>query len=313
FAVDMQLEIGTHLRVLGRHCRRVDRDVGRWCPRQMRMLVWILRGMCVALLGPEAESPEAIAAGEVWDLDPERVLALGGAPTSYGVANIVKALIALVFDDSATALSICVRTLGDAEQVMFNNWFLARACALTCAAYFMQVQAGASPGPELAAVVDRRVQTLERWAGDAPANYGHYLDFVLGLREVAEGRPERATRLLNRAWRRARQQGCRWVEGLAATQLAELVEREELDAIIDGARWRAWGAYAAWGADAKLEQLRRAHPELFHDSARRELGRHRTLGRRGRRTRATTDLRPLSEVRTPATTVGLDLEEILRS
>src|SRR5690606_17441824 len=57
----------------------------------------------------------------------------------------------------------------------------------------------------------------------------------------------------------------------------------------------------------------RAHPELFHDSARRELGRHRTLGRRGRRTRATTDLRPLSEVRTPATTVGLDLEEILRS
>jgi signal transduction histidine kinase len=292
FGVDMQLETGTHLRVLGRHCRRIARDVGRWCPKQMRVLVWLLRGMCHALVGPEAESAEAIAADELWNLDPEQVLAHGGAPTSYRVANIAKAMIALVFDDSATALSICLRALADAEQVLFNNWFLARTCVLTGAAHYLQVHAGATPDPDAIGLVERRVAMLERWAADAPANYGHYLDFVLGLREAAEGRDGPAARLLDRAWQRARQQRCRWIEGLAATQLADTLARAGLRSLVDGARRRAWDAYLAWGADAKLEQLRRAHPDLHGAPAGHELS--RTSDRGG-------------------STPSLDLAEILRS
>ncbi|HVI03779.1 MAG TPA: hypothetical protein VM869_34035, partial [Enhygromyxa sp.] len=292
FAVDMQLETGTHLRVLGRHCRRVARDVGRWCPKQMRVLVWMLRGMGLALVGPEAETTDAIASDEVWDLDPEQVLAHGGAPTSYRVAIIAKAMIALVFDDSATALAICLRALADAEQVLFNNWFLARACVLTCAAYFMQRLAGADPDPVAEAITQQRMQMLERWSADAPHNYGHYLVLTLGLREAVEGNLDRAVRSLDRAWQSARARGCRWVEGLAATQLAELFERAGMHSLVDGARRRAWEAYAAWGADAKLAQLCAAHPKLFGEPLRHELG-HSSDGR--------------------GTTPSLDLAEILRS
>ncbi|MFO7566875.1 MAG: AAA family ATPase [Enhygromyxa sp.] len=303
FGVDMMLELGTHLRVLERRCRRIARDVGRWCPNQMRVEVYLLRGLCAALLGAEAETPEALAGDEVWDLDPEQVLAHGGSPANYKVGFIFKALIALVFDDSATALELCVRELEDVEQIAFNTWFVARAYALTCAAYYVERRRGASPGPEAEAAVARGLRLLERWAADGPANYGHYLDFVLGLRHAAEGEAERSARLLDRAWQQARQRGCRWIEGLAATQMAELLELEGLRSLVDGARQRAWDAYAAWGADAKLEQLRAAHPQQFGEPSRRESGRS-----------VTTELKTIRRGRAgEASTPSLDLVEILRS
>jgi signal transduction histidine kinase len=306
FGADMQLEIGTHLRVLGRRCRRITRDIGRWCPIQMRVEVWLLRGMALALVGPKAETQQAIAAGEVWELDPEQVLAQGGAVTNYRVAFIINAMLALVFDDSAKALELCVRHLEDIEQTIFNTWFIARACVLTCASYYIQQLAGAAPGPAAQAAAHRSLRTLERWAADGPANYGHYLDFVLGLRDAVEGQTERSSRLLDYAWQRARQRGCRWIEGLAAAQLAELFEREGLRSVVDGARQRAWDAYAAWGADAKLEQLRETHPQLFGEPQRREHGRTGSSDRRTPWRARTNDARY-------GTTPPLDLAEILRS
>jgi predicted ATPase/signal transduction histidine kinase/tRNA A-37 threonylcarbamoyl transferase component Bud32 len=308
FAIDMELEIGIHLRVLGRHCRRVNRDVGRWCPKQMRVMIWMLRGVALKLLGPEAETEEAIAADEVWDLDPAQIFAHGGAPTSFRAGVIYHALVALVFDDSATALEICVRELGDAEQVLFNTWALARSYAITCAAYFMQLRVGASPSPEAEARANRGLELLERWVVDAPANYGHYLDLALGLRAAAERQGERSARLLDRAWQRARQRGCRWIEGLAASQLADLLEAEGLSSLVDGARERAWDAYAAWGAEAKLEHLRTAHPQLFGDvSDRQDSGRTAATDRRTGGRKRTGDHRG------SVTTPPLDLAEILRS
>ena len=306
FGADMQLEIGTHLRVLGRRCRRITRDIGRWCPAQMRVEVHLLRGICLALVGPKAETEQAIAAGEVWDLDPEQVHTLGGSASNYRVALIDKALLALLFDDSATTLAICVRQLEDVEQITFNTWFIARACVLTCAAYYIQLLGGATLGPEPQAAVARSLRTLERWAADGPANYGHYLDFVLGLRDAVDGQAERASRLLDYAWQRARQRGCRWIEGLAATQLADLLEREGLLSIVDGARQRAWDAYAAWGAEAKLEQLREGHPQVFGEPLRRELGRTASSDRR-------TGLRGRTNDPRLGTTPPLNLAEILRS
>ena len=35
--LDMQLEIGTHLRVLDRRCRKTGAMIGRWCTTQMRI------------------------------------------------------------------------------------------------------------------------------------------------------------------------------------------------------------------------------------------------------------------------------------
>jgi len=323
FSVDMQVEIGTHLRVLSRRCRRVARDVGRWCPNQMRVAVWMTRGLCVALLGPEVEPEGTIAAGEVWDLEPEMILANGGARTNYCVGYIHKALIELVFNDSAAALATCARGLDKVETIAFGAWYVARACVLTCAAYFIERLAGAEPRPEIGAIVQKRLRTLERWAADSPTNYDHYCEFIQGLRAAVQAQPHQAARLLNRAWQHARKHGCRWIEGLAAEQLAALFEREELSAAVDGARQRVWEAYAAWGADAKLEQLREAHPQLFGESGRRELGRDRNRTSAGTQRHelrvpidpsvAITALERTPSARRPASTPPLDLAEVLRS
>src|SRR5690606_40151311 len=68
----------------------------------------------------------------------------------------------------------------------------------------------------------------------------------------------------------ARRRGCRWVEGLAAECAAELLEARNLTLFADGARRRAWQAYALWGASAKLEQLRQRSEEHTSELQSRE-------------------------------------------
>ncbi|KIG17505.1 Sensory box histidine kinase/response regulator [Enhygromyxa salina] len=266
FGGDMQLEVGIHLRVLDRHCRRVARDVGRWCPNQMKVAVWMLRGLSLSLRGADEESAEPAQtdqADQVWDLDPEQILAHNGAPTNYYVGFITKALRELVFADHAAALDSCLRCIHDVEKVVFNTWFIARAYVLTCAAYSIHLLAGGAPSSLAKAGTRKGLRTLRRWAKHNPANYGHYLDLARGLRHAVRGQPAPAAVLLDRAWSGARKRGCRWIEGIAAEQLAALLERQGMTALVDGAKQRAWAAYAAWGADAKLEQLLRAHPDSF--------------------------------------------------
>ncbi|PRP90178.1 Sensor histidine kinase TmoS [Enhygromyxa salina] len=263
FGGDMQLEIGTHLRVLDRHARRVARDVGRWCPNQMRVMVWVLRGLCLSLRGPETEADESSERDQVWDLDPDQILANNGAPTNFYVGLIAKAMRELVFGDHAAALDSCMRCIHDVEKVVFNTWYIARACVLTCVAYYGQLLGGHPPSASAAAAARKGLRTLRRWTEHGAANYEHYLYLARGLRCAVRGRVGEAVRLLDRAWALARKRGCRWIEGLAAEQLAALLEREGMSALVDGARQQAWTAYAAWGADAKLDQLIEAHPVLF--------------------------------------------------
>ncbi|PRQ09194.1 protein kinase domain-containing protein [Enhygromyxa salina] len=263
FGGDMQLEVGTHLRVLDRHCRRVARDVGRWCPNQMKVMVWMLRGLSLSLRGAQADTDEAVDRESVWDLDPEQILAHDGAHSNYYVGFIAKALHELVFGNHAAALVSCLRCIHDVEKVVFNTWFVARAYVLTCAAYSIRLLAGGAPSALAKAGARKGLRGLERWTKHSPANYGHYLDLARGLRYAVRGQPAAAARLLDRAWSSARKRGCRWIEGIAAEQLAALLERQGMTSLVDGARQRAWAAYAAWGADAKLDQLLRAHPGAF--------------------------------------------------
>jgi signal transduction histidine kinase/predicted ATPase/tRNA A-37 threonylcarbamoyl transferase component Bud32 len=301
FGTDMQLEVGTHLRVLDRRSRRVIRDVGRGSSNQMRVEVYMLRGLCRALIGAELEPDDEV---EIWDLDPEQVFAHGGARTNYYVAHLIKAMIELLLDDPA-ALDTCLRIIHDVDQITFNTFYLARAHVLTCAAYHVRALAG-GPMPEGAALaVGKSLQLLERWAADCPANYGHYLALALGLHHALAADHSRAATLLDEAWQGARRQGCRWIEGLAAEQLAALFERQGLLAPIAGLRERAWDAYEAWGADAKLMHMRAAHPNSFD-----ELGRHEPSSsdrrRQGRSTPEFTNSRM-------ASTPPLDLARVLRS
>jgi PAS domain S-box-containing protein len=275
FGGDMHFEIGTHLRVLDRRGRQVASDVRRGCPPQMRALVWVLRGACRALLGgpiPEGD--------DVWDLEPQSVFSHGGGRSIYGDACITKATLALLFGDSALALDTCVSMHGKAEGVFYNTFYLARLWVLTCVAHYAERLAGAGAPIETQALVERDLDNLGRWAKHAPANYGHYYELALGLRHASEGHMTAASEHLDRAWSNARQRGCRWIEGLAAEQLAAQLGRQGLEAPVEGVLQHAWDAFSAWGAEAKLAQLREANPSLFGEHGRRREARRGTTSER---------------------------------
>jgi predicted ATPase/signal transduction histidine kinase/tRNA A-37 threonylcarbamoyl transferase component Bud32 len=285
FGADMQLETGTHLRVLDRRCRKVESDVGRWCPPPMRVQVWMLRGVCRALLGgpiPEGD--------DVWELDPQQVFGRRGGMGNFHNASIAKAMIALVFGDATAALQLCLDIRTNAQRSMYNAFFLARLRLLTCVAHYSARLAGGAIPADAEAVIDEDLAGLQRWAEDAPTNYGHYHDLALGLRYACEGRMRRASEHLDRAWNNARQRGCRWIEGLAAEQLAAQLARQGLHAPVEGVLQHAWTAYSNWGAEAKLAQLRTSNPSLF--------GEHR---RDARRNATSTELDDISNRSSPAT------------
>ncbi len=266
FGPDMQLEIGTHLRVLDRRCRKVATDVGRWCPPAMRVQIWILRGLGRELLGGPAMEDD-----DVWNLDPQQVLARRGSMGNFHSACLAQAMVALLFGDSARALQTCLDARVPARRTMYNSFFLARMSLLTCVAYYVERLAGRELPDDARAAVVEDLAMLQRWGEDSVANYGHYYDLARGLQHACEGQMQAATEHIDRAWDQARQRGCRWIEGLAAEQLAAQLRRQGLSAPVDGVLQHAWAAYSAWGAEAKLASLRAANPSLFEQ--RREVRR----------------------------------------
>ena len=282
FGADMHLEIGTHLRVLDRRGRQVASDVRRGCPPQMRASVWVLRGTCRMLLGGPVPDGD-----DVWDLQPQSVYSYGGGGPTFQVAAGTKALLTLLFGDSATTLEICMPLHGPSDRLLFNTFFLARLWLLTCVAYYAERLAGGVVPVGAAELVEQDLPRLERWARDSPTNYGHYYDLALGLRYASEGHMQLASEHLDRAWSNARQRGCRWVEGLAAEQLAAQLGRQGLEAPVEGVLQHAWDAFTAWGAEAKLAQLREANPSLFGEHARRHVRRGTTSERDDASSRST--------------------------
>jgi PAS domain S-box-containing protein len=304
FGADMHFEIGTHLRVLDRRARQVANDVRRGCPPQMRVAVWMLRGACRTLVGgpiPEGD--------DIWDLEPQSVFERGGGRASYQVACTTKATLALLFGDSAAALDICMAMHGKAEGIFYNTFFLARMWVLTCVAYYAERLAGAGAPSETTALVEIDLGHLGSWASHAPTNYGHYYDLALGLRYASENQMQSASEHLDRAWSNARQRGCRWIEGLAAEQLAAQLGRQGLEAPVEGVLQHAWDAFSAWGAEAKLTQLLEANPSLFGEHARRREGRRSTTSERDDVSSRSTPATGLVVGNSPA----LDLGRVLHS
>jgi predicted ATPase/signal transduction histidine kinase/tRNA A-37 threonylcarbamoyl transferase component Bud32 len=304
FGTDMHLEIGTHVRVMDRRVRQVAGDVRRGCPPQMRASIWILRGLSRALLGGAAPDDD-----DVWDLEPQSVYARGGGMATFQVASITKAMLALMFGDSATALETCVALHGPTQRVVFNTFYLARTWVLTCVAYYAELLAGGTVPAGAVELVEANLAGLQRWAAGSPTNYGHYLDLALGLRHASEGHMQEASEHLDRAWSNARQRGCRWIEGLAAEQLAAQLGRQGLEAPVEGVLQHAWDAFSAWGAEAKLAQLREANPTLFGEHARRREVRRGTTSERDDSSSRSTPNTGLVISHSPA----LDLGRVLHS
>jgi PAS domain S-box-containing protein len=262
-SLSMHFEVGTHLRVVERLSRRLEDDLGRWGSHEMILVAWMLRGMAVALAGPDPELDEADRTRLTEALDPKLVEARGGTRVSLYASICNQATVRLLLGDVETALPMCLRILGDIEQVMLGSWLVPRLALVTTVAAAIVLDEQRFEAPLAPAAMRKALRIIRRWARHSPDNYAHYLDLAEGLRAGSRGHAERAMHLLERARNHAKQQGCRWVEGLAAERLGALAQRVGLLAFAAGAYQRAWEAYAAWGATAKLERLRETVPEQF--------------------------------------------------
>ena len=259
----MHFEVGTHLRVVERLSRRLEDDIGRWGSQEMVQVAWRIRGFSVALAGPDPELDDSAYEGLFEALDPKADKARGGSRVSVYGAIVNRAMVRLLLGDAEQALELNLEIIGNIEQVMLGSWAVPRAGLIGVVAASIVLDGQQSVSPRAFAAIRRGLKIVRRWARNSTDNYGHYVDLAEGLQAVTRGQPEKAMRLIERARVHAQQQGCRWVEGLAAERLAALATREGLLAFAAGAHQQAWQAYSAWGASAKLEQLREAFPEQF--------------------------------------------------
>ena len=269
-SLSMHYEVGTHLRVVERLSRRLEDDIGRWGSQEMVLVAWMVRRFSSLLAGPDPEAAEEVP--DVVDaIDPERVEARGGSRISIYAAIVNRAQLRMLMGETDEAMGLCLRVIDDIERVMLGSWTVPRAALTTVVtATTLMLERQVVPR-EVEAALRKGVAIVRRWAAGSSENYAHYLDLALGLEAATRGKVDAGMRRIERARVHAQAQGCRWVEGLAAERLAALAEREGLHAFANGAYEQAWAAYTAWGAGAKLDQLRASAPERFGELA---VGRH---------------------------------------
>jgi predicted ATPase/signal transduction histidine kinase len=250
-ALSMNLEVGTHLQVIERRCRRFEHELGDRGSSEAAVVAATLRGLAL-VLGGVVEDDAA--------LDPEQLAARGGSRYSLYATIANRALACLVLGEFSEALALSLRIFDAIEQVMFGSWIIPRVALTIVTASAWTGDLGGDLGCD-SGTRERAMQVIRRWAANSSVNYGHYCDLADGLLALAAADLRSAARLLERARVHAAQQGCRWVEGLAAEALATLAEREGLAGYAAGARRQAWEAYAAWGAWAKLARSRATHAD----------------------------------------------------
>ena len=268
-SLSMHLEVGTHLRVLHRHCEQAQRELGTRASGEARVVAANLEALATLLVGVggDADKPDAPSdASARASLDPELVAARGGSRYSVCVTTANLALVELLLGNHERALQLCLGIIDEVEQVLFASWVIPRVALTLLVAADKHVEHGHDDEPSrdlLARAASRAHDIIARWAAGSRANYGHYLDLAEGLR----GRDHRALAQIESARAAAASCGCRWVEGLAAEQLGDRAARDGLPGFAAGARQQAMAAYEAWGAKAKLEQMRIAHGELVERRA----------------------------------------------
>jgi predicted ATPase/signal transduction histidine kinase len=249
-SLSMHLEIGTHLRVVRRHCERFEHELGSRVSYEARVVASTIHALTTVLVDPIDDEASTRARRS---LDPERVEGRSRYSLFVTIGN--RALAELLFGEAVTALTLCLQIVPALEQVMFGSWTIPRVALTTLVAAHALRDASESVPARASAATRKSLAIVRRWARGSHDNFGHYLDLAEGLRAARRGREREAMQLLERARAHAAHQGCRWIEGLAGEQLAELAERIGLTGFAMGARRQARDAYVAWGASAKPAQL----------------------------------------------------------
>ena len=132
--------------------------------------------------------------------------------------------------------------------------------ALTLAALYPQ--APPTRQHEFAQTLEKQLQKLKLWADNCPENSLNR--YALVSAEVAriEGRELEAERLYEQAIRSAGENGFVQNEGLAHELASAFYRARGLDLIADAYLRESRARYVRWGADGKVKQLDRLHPEL---------------------------------------------------
>jgi predicted ATPase/signal transduction histidine kinase/tRNA A-37 threonylcarbamoyl transferase component Bud32 len=296
--MEMALDAGIHLQTIERRVHEQELDHARRGAAQMEKAAWVIGCVCASLLGQRSSGdPDTHGVGL---LTPESVRARGGIATTEATALAGAALVELVLGTREAAAQTCRQVQPIIGAVLFNSWIVARVNCIALVTHYARICFDGVRIEARPRWLRKSLVLLRGWANDCPDNYRHQLELALGMQAAARGRIDDAIVRLDRAWADARDRGCRWVEGLAAECIAQLLERRGTHMLVAGAWRKAWDAYSAWGAQAKLDKLRELKPELFVEL---------------QRGRATQSAGPIS-TRTTGTSAlhsSLDLEAVLRS
>ncbi|XYI03780.1 AAA family ATPase [Sorangium sp. So ce1128] len=106
------------------------------------------------------------------------------------------------------------------------------------------------------------LRQLEVWASSCPENFGNRVALVAAENARIGGEAEKAAQLYEQAIRSARENGFVQNEAIAYETASRFYRARGFDKIADMYLREARACYARWGADGKVKQLERQHPEL---------------------------------------------------
>jgi histidine kinase len=168
----------------------------------------------------------------------------------------------VVFRDFEAALQMC-KLCEQALPYDVNLWsstnhFFYQALALAG----LYANAAASERPAMLTQMEANLARIEGWADTGPANFAHRRDLVAAEIARCKGQHERAARLYEQSFEGAKT-GHFSNDAALAAELAAHFHRAAGSAIAARAYlYEAVYAYTRWGADAKVDALRKQHPDL---------------------------------------------------
>jgi predicted ATPase/signal transduction histidine kinase len=188
-----------------------------------------------------------------------------GFQTGIFYHHFLKHIACFIFEQFDDALAAAVRTQPVLSAVMSSRFEATHYFfeALTLAAVYPRAPSHAGvPPAEFGRTLEPHLQKLKLWAENCPENY--LTCYALVAAEVAriEGRDVEAMRLYEQAIAAAEGNGFVHRQALANELASRFYRGRGFDRIAETYLREAQACYARWGADAKVRQIDRAHPQL---------------------------------------------------
>jgi predicted ATPase/signal transduction histidine kinase len=252
-ALDDVLKVGQRYKAFAQQSRN---QVLFHCLRQYDQLAACLKGLTSGLTSFNDDDYDEAAC----------LAALTEAAFGTGIFyhHLLKHIACFIFEQFEEAHAAAARTRPVLRTVMSSRFEATHYFyeALTLAAVHPRGGPAAVPAAEFGRVVEPHLTKLKLWAESCPENY--LTCYALVSAEVAriEGREVEAMRLYEQSIAAAEENGMVHRQALANELASRFYRGRGFDRIADTYLREAQACYARWGADAKVRQIDRAHPQL---------------------------------------------------